>query len=65
MTNNKNNIRALDPFLEREREQYDNPLPSREYILQILGEHGVPVEQEELIAVVAALAGKFEAQANA
>ncbi len=52
MTNNKNNIRALDPFLEREREQYDNPLPSREYILQILTEHGVPVEQEELISML-------------
>ncbi len=52
MTNNKNNIRALDPFLEREREQYDNPLPSREYILQILAEHGVPVEQEELISML-------------
>ena len=50
MTNNKNNIRALDPFLEREREQYDNPLPSREYILQILAEHAVPIEQEELIS---------------
>ena len=49
MINNKNNIRELDPFLEREREQYDNPLPSREYILQILAEHGVPIEQEELV----------------
>ena len=52
MTNNKNNIRALDPFLEREREQYDNPLPSREYILQILTEHGVPIEQEDLISML-------------
>ncbi len=52
MTNNKNNIRELDPFLERERAQYDNPLPSREYILQILTEHGVPVEQEELISMM-------------
>lgn len=49
MTNNKKNIRALDPFVEREREQYEHPLPSREYILQILEQHGVPVEQEELI----------------
>ena len=52
MTNNKNNIRALDPFLEREREQYEHPLPSREYILQILEQHGVPVEQEELISML-------------
>jgi ribonuclease R len=52
MTNNKNNIRALDPFLEREREQYEHPLPSREYILQILAQHGVPVEQEDLISML-------------
>ncbi|HQS58508.1 MAG: ribonuclease R [Gallionellales bacterium 35-53-114] len=52
MTNNKNNIRALDPFLEREREQYEHPLPSREYILQVLGQHGVPIEQEDLISML-------------
>jgi ribonuclease R len=52
MTNNKNNIRALDPFLEREREQYEHPLPSREYILQVLADHGVPIEQEDLISLL-------------
>ena len=52
MTNNKNNIRALDPFLEREREQYEHPLPSREYILQVLAEHGVPIDQEDLCALL-------------
>jgi ribonuclease R len=36
MTTKKKNIRQLDPFLEREREQYEHPLPSREYILQLL-----------------------------
>ncbi|MFZ1765741.1 MAG: VacB/RNase II family 3'-5' exoribonuclease, partial [Candidatus Nitrotoga sp.] len=48
MTNKKNNIRALDPFLDRERAQYDHPLPSREYILQLLEKQGVPVAEEEL-----------------
>ncbi len=48
MITKKKNIRSLDPFLEREREQYENPLPSREYILQVLAERGVPVEQDEL-----------------
>ena len=37
-----------DPFLEREREQYEHPLPSREFILQILTEQGGPVDQDEL-----------------
>ena len=39
----KNNLRLQDPFLEREREQYEHPLPSREFILQILTEQGAPL----------------------
>ncbi len=45
----KNNLRLQDPFLEREREQYEHPLPSREFILQILTEQGAPVSEEELL----------------
>src|SRR5687768_7067056 len=52
MTNKKNNIRELDPFLERERAQYDHPLPSREYILQLLEKQGVPVAEEELCHIL-------------
>ncbi len=52
MTNKKKNIRTLDPFLEREREQYDHPLPSREYILQILAEQGMPIDQEDLCSLL-------------
>src|SRR5512145_512827 len=52
MTKKKKNIRELDPYLERERETYEHPLPSREYILQILAEKGVPVEQDELCALL-------------
>ncbi|CAH1210234.1 RNase R [Candidatus Nitrotoga sp. BS] len=48
MTNKKKNIRDLDPFLDRERAQYEHPLPSREYILQLLEKQGVPVAEEEL-----------------
>lgn len=48
MTNKKKNIRELDPFLERERAQYEYPLPSREYILQLLESQGVPVAEEDL-----------------
>jgi len=49
---NKKNIRLEDPFLEREREQYENPLPSREFVLQILTEHGAPVADEELLDIL-------------
>ncbi len=45
----KNNLREQDPFLAREREQYDNPLPSREFILQILTEQGAPMHEDELL----------------
>jgi len=41
-------IRRADPYLERELAKYDYPLPSREYILQALGEQGVPVAFERL-----------------
>ncbi|MDP2196667.1 MAG: ribonuclease R [Rhodocyclaceae bacterium] len=41
-------IRAADPLIERERANYDHPLPSREYILQVLTEQGVPVAFERL-----------------
>ena len=48
MTNKKKSVRELDPFLDRERAQYDHPLPSREYILQLLEKQGVPLAEEEL-----------------
>jgi len=44
----KNNLRLQDPFLEREREQYEHPLPSREFILQVLAEQNTPVADDEL-----------------
>lgn len=34
--------------MEREKTKYDHPLPSREFVLQILAEQGVPVTQEKL-----------------
>lgn len=42
-------IRLADPFYEREVERYESPLPSREYILQLLTEAGHPVEVEAFI----------------
>jgi ribonuclease R len=45
----KNNLRLQDPFLEREREQYEHPLPSREFILQILTEYAAPMVEDELL----------------
>ena len=44
----KASVRMQDPYLERERAQYDFPLPSREFVLQMLAQRGVPVSSEEL-----------------
>jgi len=42
-------IRSSDPFLNREKENYQNPIPSRELILKIMNDHGVPILKRELI----------------
>jgi ribonuclease R len=40
--------RTADPFLERESARYAEPVPSREYMLQILTDRGVPLGEDEL-----------------
>ncbi len=45
-----NTLRLEDPFLERERERYDNPLPSREFVMEILRRQGVPWSADQLAA---------------
>ncbi|WON74481.1 ribonuclease R [Nitrosospira sp. Is2] len=44
----RRNLRALDPHLQREKERYGHALPSREFMLQILEEQGVPVNEKAL-----------------
>ncbi len=51
MKNNKK-IRSHDPQLARESELYENPIPSRELILQIMEEHGVPIKKSDLIKML-------------
>ncbi|MGV8713470.1 MAG: ribonuclease R, partial [Nitrosomonas sp.] len=41
-------LRNLDPFLKREKERYKDALPSREFILQILQQEGVPIAERNL-----------------
>ncbi len=40
--------RARDPFMAREAERYEHPVPSRELILEVLVEAGVPMEEQDL-----------------
>ena len=47
MKNKKNNrkIRDRDPQKAREMAQYENPIPSRELILEVMTEIGVPIKK--------------------
>ncbi len=36
------NLREKDPFLSREKQRYEHPLPSREWIIELLERKGVP-----------------------
>ena len=48
-TNQKlSKLRRSDPFFERESQKYDFPLPSREFVIQILADHGVPLRFADL-----------------
>lgn len=49
MTNDKlSNNSAVDPFAEREAEKYENPIPSREFILDLLDKADYPVTHPEM-----------------
>ncbi|MGL4995738.1 MAG: RNB domain-containing ribonuclease, partial [Deefgea sp.] len=41
-------LRAQDPHLAREQQRYENPLPSREFILQVLEQAGAPMTAHDL-----------------
>ncbi len=41
-------LRWSDPHLERERERYEQPLPSREFIMDVLRQQGAPLLPEML-----------------
>ncbi len=42
------NLREKDPFLCREKQRYEHPLPSREWIIELLERKGVPSKIESL-----------------
>ncbi|MBK5915822.1 ribonuclease R [Rhodocyclus purpureus] len=45
-------VRKNDPYLERELQRYENPLPSREYILALLEAEGKPAAFERLVKLL-------------
>ena len=52
MSKKKNKIRDNDPEFEREINLYENPIPSRELILQVMSEHGIPIKKNELLEIL-------------
>lgn len=40
--------KSKDPFYKRESEKYDDPIPSREFIMEILNEYGKPMSRNRL-----------------
>ena len=48
MSKKKATLRNQDPHLVREQARYENPLPSREFILDVLAKEGVPLSRERL-----------------
>jgi ribonuclease R len=48
----KMTLRERDPHLERERARYETPLPSREWILEVMAEQGRPLVDDELIRLL-------------
>ena len=61
-------IRRADPFFERESVRYEFPLPSREYIIQIMADEGRPlavVELSELLDITTTEQDMFQRRLGA
>ncbi|NOH31348.1 ribonuclease R [Vibrio mediterranei] len=48
MSNKPSDIKVDDPFAERESQNYDNPIPSREFITDFLESVNVPMNRNDL-----------------
>jgi len=52
----------MDPHRQREAKKYDNPIPSREFILETLTQHGAPAAFDEAASLLG-LSGEQDLQA--
>ncbi|MDR2787398.1 MAG: ribonuclease R [Candidatus Accumulibacter sp.] len=52
MSSKLSKTRKKDPYLERESAKYEQPLPSREYVLMLLEKQGRPVDCDQLCALL-------------
>lgn len=56
----KSDLRLADPHAAREAERYAHPLPSREFILQVMAEQGVPLFIEQLYELLGIKKKEYE-----
>lgn len=54
------NLREKDPYLEREKQRYEDPLPSREWIIELLEQKGVPCKIEALARELSITEAEYE-----
>ena len=53
-------LRGKDPFLAREQQRYEFPLPSREWVIEILEAEGVPLSIAVLAEKLSIRADEYE-----
>ena len=53
-------LRARDPFLDRESGKYAHPVPSREFILDMMAKQGVPLSFESLVKIMEIVPSELE-----
>lgn len=56
----KKKLRELDPYLVREKERYGQAIPSREFILQVLEQQGIPLDEDNLMKLLDISAGEAD-----
>lgn len=53
-------LREKDPYLQREKQKYDHPLPSREWVIELLEQAGVPQKIPALADKLSILPDEYE-----
>ena len=48
----KKSFKKADPNYQKELAKYGNPIPSRDYILQIIRENNSPMRREEILTAL-------------
>lgn len=51
MTKQKKAPELQDPYHQQEQQKYDNPIPSREFLLQIIRQHNTPMSKTDILAL--------------